>query len=204
MIKAKLEIELPKEKSLSELSIHFPNSTFYILSMLPTRENIGNILIKIVGNNLSQLLSKLKSHNNVLGHSIISKTPSSILINLKSRNPWLLDWAIKNEVLLEYPIQIKNGFATWEVLSSRDKLDSLFQKIKEKDLKINLKNIGKYKEKKNLTQRQLEILNIAVKEGFYEIPRRIKLTELASKLKISPSTLSEILRRINKKLLQKI
>ena len=53
-----------------------------------------------------------------------------------------------------------------------------------------------------LTARQEKIFWIALRSGYFDYPRKIKLDELASKLGISSSTLSEITRRGMRRLLE--
>ncbi|MCK4286995.1 MAG: helix-turn-helix domain-containing protein [Candidatus Lokiarchaeota archaeon] len=53
-----------------------------------------------------------------------------------------------------------------------------------------------------LTKKQKEVLKKAYKFGYFEILRKISLTHFAKKLQISPSALSETIRRINQKLTQ--
>ena len=50
-----------------------------------------------------------------------------------------------------------------------------------------------------LTRKQKKILEVAIKEGYFEIPRRITLTDLADKLEMHKSSLSGIIRRIQEK-----
>ncbi|MHA1343749.1 MAG: helix-turn-helix domain-containing protein, partial [Promethearchaeota archaeon] len=71
---------------------------------------------------------------------------------------------------------------------------------KKKKIQFNLESIGYYHNPSLLTKRQKEVLIIAIKKGFFDIPRKISLSELAKELKISSSSLSETIRRINKKL----
>jgi predicted DNA binding protein len=47
-----------------------------------------------------------------------------------------------------------------------------------------------------LTPRQRQVFDIAIREGFYDIPRRISLTELAQLLGVAKSTLSAQLQRV--------
>lgn len=56
---------------------------------------------------------------------------------------------------------------------------------------------------KRLTQNQLESLRIALREGFYEYPRKTDLRLLSEILDCSPSTLCETLRRGEKAILSK-
>jgi len=54
----------------------------------------------------------------------------------------------------------------------------------------------------DLTERQMEILKLAYKLGYFEEDRKITLTELAEKLGVSAPTLEEILRRALKKVVK--
>lgn len=46
-----------------------------------------------------------------------------------------------------------------------------------------------------LTDRQREVLDTALREGYFEVPRECTLAEVAETLDIDKSTASEILRR---------
>ena len=52
-----------------------------------------------------------------------------------------------------------------------------------------------------LTDRQMEVFDLACRHGYYEEPKKISIEELAQKLDISPSTCSELLRKAERKLL---
>ncbi|MDD5337547.1 MAG: helix-turn-helix domain-containing protein [Candidatus ainarchaeum sp.] len=52
-----------------------------------------------------------------------------------------------------------------------------------------------------LTQKQVEILNVAIAKGYYSNPRRITLNELAEHLDIAPATLHEHLSKIESKVM---
>lgn len=202
IVRAEVEIELLSDKWLVELSKKFPNLSFNILSMSLIQKDVGNILVQVQGENTAPLFSVLNSHHSILGYYIISKTPTTTLLNVKVQNPLMYISSIENEILLKYPIQIRNGWAKWEIYSPRENINSFIQKLQLKEINMKLISIGKHKEKIILTPRQAAIMNMAMREGFYEVPRKINLSELASKLNISKSNLSEILRRLNKKLLK--
>lgn len=52
-----------------------------------------------------------------------------------------------------------------------------------------------------LTDRQMEVFDLACRYGYYEEPKKITIAELAEKLGISPSTCAELLRKAERKLL---
>ncbi len=82
-----------------------------------------------------------------------------------------------------------------------------FQKIvssmKAAGLQVIVRKMGKFEPQAGvLTEKQERIFWLALKGGFFEYPRKIDTVELAEKLGISPSTLSEITRRGMRRLLE--
>ncbi len=66
-----------------------------------------------------------------------------------------------------------------------------------------VRKIGKFEQQIGvLTENQERIFWLALKSGFFDYPRQIDMTELSKKLGISPATLSEIMRRGTRRLLE--
>jgi predicted DNA binding protein len=69
--------------------------------------------------------------------------------------------------------------------------------------KAKILKIGKFVQQIDvLTENQERIFWLALKSGFFDYPRQIGLSELAAKLGISSATLSEIMRRGTRRLLE--
>jgi len=69
--------------------------------------------------------------------------------------------------------------------------------------KVNVVKIGKFEQQIGvLTENQERIFWLALKSGFFDYPRQIGMAELAAKLGISAATLSEIMRRGTRRLLE--
>ena len=69
--------------------------------------------------------------------------------------------------------------------------------------KVNVLKMGSFEPKKGiLTEKQERIFWLALKGGFFDYPRKIGTQELSAKLGIKPSTLSEVLRRGTRRLLE--
>ena len=201
-MKAEFEITMPEKLWIAILSKEYSNIKFEILSILPTEKMVGNALVKISGPGLENILKEIKGHSSCLELHVIDNSEDSKIVNVKTNDPWLLISLIKSEVILKMPVIVENGIATWEVLAPHEKIAKFNELLGEKKVKFKLKSITKYKKEVTLTKRQSEVLDLAVKLGYYEIPRKITLTELADKLEIAKSTLSGIIRRIDKKLIQ--
>jgi predicted DNA binding protein len=75
------------------------------------------------------------------------------------------------------------------------------------ELDFALERIGEYEPdtgrlSRLLTERQLDVFELAVQEGYYEIPRETTHRELAAKLELATGTVSEHLQRIESKLVR--
>ena len=80
---------------------------------------------------------------------------------------------------------------------------SIISSLENAGHKVNILRMGQFEPKKGvLTEKQERIFWLALKGGFFEYPRKVGIRELASKLNIKPSTLSEIIRRGTRRLLE--
>ena len=75
--------------------------------------------------------------------------------------------------------------------------------LKKAGFKVNVRKIGKFEQQIGvLTENQERIFWLALKSGFFDYPRQVGMAELAAKLGISAATLSEIMRRGTRRLLE--
>jgi hypothetical protein len=79
---------------------------------------------------------------------------------------------------------------------------SLMHKLENQNVTGEVVKVSKLKGEAELTARQENILQIALEKGYFEFPKRITLRQLANAVDISPATLSEILRRGQKGVLE--
>jgi predicted DNA binding protein len=69
--------------------------------------------------------------------------------------------------------------------------------------KVTVLKTGRFEPKTGvLTEKQESIFWVALRGGFFDYPRKIGLRELSAKLDVKPSTLSEIIRRGTRRLLE--
>ncbi|EWG08270.1 MAG: bacterio-opsin activator HTH domain-containing protein [Candidatus Aramenus sulfurataquae] len=84
------------------------------------------------------------------------------------------------------------------ILSDYAELKRLLREFVDRKIEVKITRVVKAKSQDVLTARQEQILKIAFEAGFFDYPRKIKIQELAEKLNMSVSNLSEILRRAEK------
>ena len=94
-----------------------------------------------------------------------------------------------------------DGKVEWTlVLSEKDVLKNIFDHLQAKSVLAELVKLTKIDDKETLTDRQDKITHVAFERGYFDYPKRISLRELAKMFDVSPSTLSEILRKGQRKI----
>lgn len=199
-IQIKVNISVPKTKWLAIYNEKYPELTFNIFSKYLIDENTGVTLFQIVGNPVKRFLKEFKNRIAQDAFQILFEGEDRVILNIKTSDPWILSALVKTELLIMYPILVKNGKIQMDTITSRKKFDQFLTELDTQKIKYSIKSVGYFRPIPLLTKNQIEILNLALKLGYFEIPRKVSLTNFAKRLNISPSALSETMRRINNKL----
>lgn len=203
---ARIKVKFPDKIWISDLFKDFPNVRMEIQYFLPydLENSIGNSIIEIIHYDIKSIINLIRDHKSVLEFSIIEQEENRIRFNVKTHDPYLLYALIKCGVLVDFPVNIREGNAYWRLISSRESIDQLLTIFDEQKIDYELLRIGNSPyniedEKHKLTLEESNVLSKAISRGFFEIPRKISLEELADVLGKSKSALSVMLRKIIKK-----
>jgi predicted DNA binding protein len=166
--------------------------------------SIGNSIIEIKHYDLQHIIDLIQNHDSVLEFSILEQENNRIKFNVKTYDPYLLYALIKCGVLVDFPVNVRQGNAYWRLIATRDRIDQLLTIFDERKVDYELLRIGNSPynledEKNKLTLEESNVLSKAIDLGFFEIPRKISLEDLANHLGKSKSALSVMLRKIIKK-----
>ena len=88
------------------------------------------------------------------------------------------------------------------VLPDGSSLNTFLQELKDKGIEVQTVDVGDLRENGLLTSREEEAVRLAEEMGYFRFPRRTSLRELSKNLNISVSTLDEILRRAEGKIVK--
>ena len=132
-----------------------------------------------------------------------SSRASSICVVAMDR-PQLCTTALEsNSICLICPYNSKAGSLTWKILvRDADSVRQIVDDLEERGMAVRVTEISDIYPKDLLTPRQKQVLSTAISAGYFEFPRRTDLTDLAPFLSIKPSTLSEILRNVQRKIVE--
>ena len=200
IVQIKLSIDIPPDKWLAAFNNKYPELNFHILSNFLIEENSGITSFQIRGSSIKQFISDFKDSLAKKSSQILFEGEDLVILNVKEVDPWILNILVKTELLISYPVLVKDGKIRMEAITNRSKVDRFLTQLEKKDIKAKIEHIGYYYKSTLLTKRQNEIVNLAYQNGFFNIPRSISLSEFAKDLNISKSALSETMRRIFKKL----
>jgi predicted DNA binding protein len=96
---------------------------------------------------------------------------------------------------------VSRGQAKWTVLGEGESFRGLGGALEKRRISFEVKLKKTLQDKDLLTARQEQILTIAFERGYFEFPKKIGLVELAALTGVRTSTIGEILRRGQKKIL---
>lgn len=114
----------------------------------------------------------------------------------------------RHAVLLEYPLEYTGPENRRLRVAEIGREESLRRVIEETKaiVDVEIERLGNYDPSEeqpfaDLTDRQREVLRVAIEEGYYEEPRRVTYEEIASRLDCSAGTVGQHLRRIEARLM---
>jgi hypothetical protein len=210
---ARAQVEFPQESWNAAVSMAFPDVTFKTESIIqvsiiydPLYKNISCVnsqLVYFKSPQWESIVQLIENHPSVLNMQKWDAQENANFLNVKSEDKFILRALLQSECVIKYPVIFRNGKGIWEVLSPRKNVDYLLGMLDENKIRYKLLSIELFSDENGsvgLTRRQEKVREMALEYGYYDIPRRITLTELAKKLKIATSTLSGILRRISRTL----
>ncbi len=196
MIKIEIKTPVPKGCALEAIEEMAKKALIEVEGFLISEENVKG-LIKVKAEEVSRLTNKLPDFCESLK---ISKDSVRLLLR---EHPCLIAHPILSSGGIIVGINYDGNGITWSIICSEKDCPRLIKKLEKLGIDFELVYKGRPEDKESITFREEEVLKIALEKGFFDYPKKIKLEELASLLDISPSTLSEILRRAQKKVLEK-
>lgn len=105
-------------------------------------------------------------------------------------------------VCLECPLNAQARPALWRfIVRSNSDFRQVLSKLEREGIEAKLKEVSPLDQRETLTERQKEIVVTAVARGYFEFPRKVSLTELSRLVGVRPSTLSEILRSAERRIM---
>ena len=152
---------------------------------------------------LSEKVVDFLSHDDyVYDVDIVKGKPGRIIGSLKTKKCTACRTFAGANCYLVSASSKPDGKLEWTLLGSDTMVKTLLKELEDAKVVAQVLKVSQLQDEEELTARQEHILQIALEKGYFEFPKKIDLRQLAKTLEISPATLSEILRRGQKRVLQ--
>ncbi len=105
-------------------------------------------------------------------------------------------------VCLDCPLNSDSQPASWRFITRKSSdFRQVLARLSKEGIEAKIEDVAPLERKATLTGRQKEIVATAVAQGYFEFPRKISLTGLSELVGVKPSTLSEILRSAERRIM---
>jgi DNA-binding CsgD family transcriptional regulator len=163
------------------------------------------VLLGRIRGDLAFAREALSAAPGVLESSVSGESARGALVFVHARPPTavrrLLELPGKHGVFFDLPIEVTDG-GRLELVTVGETNAELLAVLEDvpSEIDVTVERIGPYVEDPRaltelLTERQREVLDVALERGYYEVPRRASHREIAAALGVSAPTVSEHLRK---------
>ena len=111
-------------------------------------------------------------------------------------------------IIFDFPFIVSKDKIIFTIVTDSDNLKKILKILKPlgliKNLSFQKPTFSDYNVLSCLTERQKEVMIVAMRNGYYEVPREITTQELAEKLDISKATVLEHLRKAENRIISQV
>jgi len=201
MLEAVLKVRVPRSW-LAEVSDRYGAKVRFIDRKPKGDYGIADLVeIDLRGGDLSKVVDVVRRNGFVRKVSVKSKTQSKALAVVETECVVCRTLA-NSSCFLQRAATLDDGSLEWDlILEDREALKKLTGDLSKYDCSVELAKISEVADEDALTKRQEEVLRVAFERGYFDYPKNIGIRELARGFHLSTSTVSEILRKGQKKIL---
>jgi len=202
MMEVVLKIRMP-DNWVKDVSKKYPTPIKFIECM-PYGDTGGRGLIKIETEEekIEDIIEDIKNHPDVCRVDISPLKNGGVLGSIITNKCVACKALTGSDCFLTSALSLGDGRVEWRLITgAKGSLVDLIGKLETYGCKVELKSTTQLTKKSMLTARQEEIIRVAFEKGYYDYPKKITIKRIAQIFNISPSTLSEILQRGERKII---
>lgn len=195
MVHARFRIKLPAETWIAHVSERYDSALFRLLSGLPVGDRVIE-LGEVVAESPDSIVRQIQNHDAIESVSRLGRSEGRILLRYESLDTALYAFAEEVSLPLQFPITVRAGWYVFELTGTRPEFDRVRTLLTERDCGFELLSIVREQHDPDLlTDRQRNVLEVAVQRGYFSVPRGCTLSDLAVLFETDESTLSGVIRR---------
>lgn len=201
----KLRFRVPREAPLSIFVRAYPDTLLNVLATAKLPRNRDLVLFDVLGAMPPDPLARLRAMTGVISIYMSGARGTTARFLAIVRRPHFVALASDLEALLRFPQTVTNGWYAVEVVARVSRLRKLVKELRRLSRDVEVLRFGHDPMRSfppTLTTRQHFLLHQALAAGYFDVPRRVTLTELAARVHRSKSALSQTLARVERELVE--
>jgi predicted DNA binding protein len=150
---------------------------------------------------LEDLTKVIQGDRDVIDVDLMRSKAGHVYGSVSSKRCTVCKQVAKSRCFLSSLVIGTGGQPHWTVLGGKDSFKELVTGLEKSKIPYHLRLLKELQESELLTSRQEEILSMAFDSGYFDFPKKTGLKGLALRTGVKESTLAEILRRGQRKVL---
>lgn len=148
------------------------------------------------------LLRRLRETPGASGVLVLESTRERARVRAKVPAGPLRHAVEASGILPRFPLEAHDGACQWLLVGERERGAAFVEALRRRGAQADVLSSREHRDPPAMTARQRDLLDAAVAQGYFEVPRRVTLTELARRMGVAKSTLSETLARAERHALE--
>ncbi|TQQ82687.1 bacterio-opsin activator [Halonotius terrestris] len=195
MVSARFRMELPDGLWTKELSTRFPTTQFRLLAGVPV-EGGSMALGEVTGEHAPAAAEAIRTHEAIREYDELYADTTRAIAQYKGAQKPFFEFFDESAVPPEFPVVTENGIVEFDVTVTREQFEHMGDVLDESDTSYELVSVVSNRDSESLlTDRQRECLAVALRAGYFEIPRDCTLADVADRIDVDKSTASKTIRR---------
>jgi hypothetical protein len=205
VLSVRLRVRLPEAIWMASFTVAHPTVRLEVLDRLEVGRRLVLFEVRVVPDARARWAEEIRRIPGVREVEAIDAGAAAGIYRVLWSGRTFLPLVKRLRLPRHFPFPVESGVATWTVAGPETKVRELLRHLDRARIAWTLELVRRgpsLRLASTLTPRQREILHRAVSEGYFEVPRRISLTDLAPRIGVATSTLSVTLAVIEKKIVE--
>jgi predicted DNA binding protein len=195
MLQARFAAELPPDAWTADVSRSFPAAELRLLTGITVGETAVE-LGEVRGGPVDAVDAAIADHPQVLEHERLYRDEDRAVAQYRTTERSLYAFLRRSSVPPEFPVVVSDGWYRFSVTAPREQVREVRAVLEASDRPYEVLALVDAGDAEGLlTDRQRDLLETALRAGYFEVPRETDLGTLSEEFDISEQALSERLRR---------
>jgi len=195
VIRARFRLALREGLWVTAVSTRFPAATLRLLTGVPMGDRALE-LGEVRADDPDPVVEAIRTHPDVTDYEALWTGDGRAIAQYEAVEQGLYEFLWASSLPPEFPILVENGVMEFDLTATRDQFEVFGESLDAGGHDYELLSVVHAADGGGpLTERQRECVTAALRLGYFEVPRRCTLADVADELDVDKSTASETIRR---------